>query len=71
MMFETLLERVRRRAEARARAAAARIAEAAAADAPRGVAVEASAGAVRLSGRGLGRRVVVEPAVRWLIGRVK
>ena len=70
-MFETLVDRARWRGEARAQAAARRIAEAAAAEAPRGVAVDASAGGVRLSGRGLGRRLVEEPALRWLIGRVR
>jgi hypothetical protein len=70
-MFEALLERARRRGEARAQAAARRIAEAAAAEAPKGVRVEASADGVRLSGRGLARRLVEEPALRWLIGRVR
>lgn len=70
-MFETLTEKVRRRGETRAREAARRLAEAAAAEAPSGVKVEAVAEGVRLSGRRLAQRMVTEPALRWLIGRVK
>jgi hypothetical protein len=70
-MFETLTERVRLRGEARARQAARRLAEAAAAEAPAGVRVEAAAEGVRLSGRRLAERMVREPALRWLIGRVR
>jgi len=70
-MFERAMEAARRRGEARARDVARRLAEAAAAEAPAGVRVEASDEGVRLSGRGLARRMVTEPALRWLIGRVR
>lgn len=70
-MFERAMELARRRGEARARAVALRLAEAAAQDAPAGVRVEAAGAEVRLSGRGLARRMVTEPALRWLIGRVE
>ncbi|HEY0147560.1 MAG TPA: hypothetical protein VGB70_01005 [Allosphingosinicella sp.] len=70
-MFEDLLERGRRRGETRAREVARRLAEAAAGEASAGVRVEAAAEGVRLSGRNLARRVLNEPAIRWLIERVR
>ena len=70
-MFEKLLERGRRRGEARARDVARRLAEAAAGEVPAGVRVEASGESVRLSGRNLARRMLNEPALRWLIERVR
>jgi hypothetical protein len=69
--FGRLAERARARAEAHAAAAARRLAADAAAAAPAGVAVEAVAGGVRLSARGLKRRFALEPGLRWLIGRVR
>jgi hypothetical protein len=70
-MFETLMERGRRLGERRAREAARRLAEAAAGEAPGGVQVEASEEGVRLVGRNLMRRMLNEPALRWLIERVR
>jgi hypothetical protein len=70
-MFERVVERARRLGTARAGRVAERIAEDAAEAAPKGVRVEQVAGGVRLSGRDLARRMVVEPALRWLIGRVR
>ncbi|HZG08804.1 MAG TPA: hypothetical protein VEZ70_07490 [Allosphingosinicella sp.] len=71
MSFEKLGERARRLAEARAGQAARRIAAAAEQDAPAGVRVEAVDGGVRLSGRNLARRIATDPALRWLIERVR
>ena len=70
-MFKGAMELARRRGEARARAVALRLAEAGAREAPAGVRVEAAGVEVRLAGRGLARRMVTEPALRWLIGRVE
>ena len=70
-MFERLAERARGLGEKRAAGAARRIAEAAAAEAPRGVRVEEVPGGVSLSGKGLGQRMLREPALRWLIERVR
>lgn len=70
-MFERLAERAQRLGARAAEKAARRIAEAAAEAAPPGVQVEQRAEGVRLSGRNLGQRMLREPAVRWLIGRVR
>jgi hypothetical protein len=70
-MFEALAARARGLAEKQAVQAARRLAEAAAEAAPPGVRVEQIDGGVRLSGRGLGQRMLREPALRWLIGRVR
>jgi hypothetical protein len=70
-MFERLAARAGRLGEKRAAQAARRIAAAAAAEAaPDGVRVDEIDGGVRLSGRGLGQRMLREPALRWLVGRV-
>ena len=70
-MFEALVERARRRGEQRAAALARRIASDAAEAAPAGVRVEPAAEGIVLSGRGLGQRMLREPALRWLIERVR
>jgi hypothetical protein len=70
-MFERLGERARRIAEPGAARAARRIADDAAGEAPPGVRVEQVDGGVRLSGRDLRQRMLREPALRWLIGRVR
>ena len=70
-MFERLAERARRLGAERARETARRLAQAAAEEAPAGVRVEQAAEGIRLSGRDLGQRMLREPALRWLIGRVK
>ena len=70
-MFGRLTERARLLAKKRAEQAARRIAAAAAEAAPAGVKVEQAADGVRLSGRDLGQRMLREPALRWLIERVR
>jgi hypothetical protein len=70
-MFERAIERARLRGAQRARDTARRLAGRAAAEAPSGVRVEAVEQGVRLSGRALRLRMVTEPALRWLIGRVQ
>lgn len=70
-MFEALSARARRLSEKRAQQTVRRIAAAAAQEAPPGVRVEGVAEGVTLSGKGLGRRMLQEPALRWLIERVK
>ena len=70
-MFGRLTERARLLAEKRAKQEAGRIAAAAAEAAPPGVEVEQAADGVRLSGRDLGQRMLREPALRWLIERVR
>lgn len=55
---------------ARAERAAARLADAARETLP-GVSVEADAGRVVISGRGLGRRLLRDPALRWLGGLIR
>jgi hypothetical protein len=66
-MFETLIARVgaqaERRAQARARALAAALDRAL----PGDVAVSAAPEGVRLEGRGLGRRLALDPALKWTI----
>lgn len=59
-MFERLIVRAVRRAREKADAQAARIAEGLAEQAPPGVRVERVTEGVRLSGRGLGRRLMRE-----------
>jgi hypothetical protein len=65
-MFEALERRVRRRAavrvERRAEALEARLRSAR----PGGIDVARDAGRILLAGRGLRRRFVTEPALRWL-----
>lgn len=65
-MFEGLTARAARAAEARARARAGQIAGDAEAVAPRGVRVAVEGSAVRIVGKGLRRRFLLEPALRWL-----
>lgn len=65
-MFERLLARAERLARRRARAASAALAARIEGEGLPGVTVEAEAAGVRLSGRGLGRRFALEPALRWL-----
>jgi hypothetical protein len=70
-MFGALAARAGALAERRAEQARRRIAAAAAEAAAPGVRVEEIAGGVRLSGKGLGQRMLREPALRWLVERVK
>lgn len=60
-MFERVEAQVRAAAEARVRA---RVAELAASEMPAGVRVEAAGDRLVLTGRGLGRRRVTDPALR-------
>lgn len=71
MMFAGLAERARRLGERSAERARRRLARAAAEAAPADVRVDEVAEGVRLSGKGLGQRMLREPALRWLIERVK
>ena len=70
-MFERLEQRAARRAAAAARERREEIAEAIAAEVPRGVHVERIDEGVTLSGRGVRRRLALEPALRRAIGRIK
>jgi hypothetical protein len=66
-MFERLRERAERRAQSHAAARRERLAERVAAGAPRGVEIGVEGERVVLSGRGLGRRLLIDPALRWLV----
>jgi len=65
-MFEGLMARAERAARRRAQEASAELAARIESEAPSGVAVAADEDGVRLTGRGLGRRIALEPALRWL-----
>ena len=65
-MFEALAARAERAARRRAAALSAELADRIEAERLRGVTVAADEDGVRLAGRGLGRRVALEPALRWL-----
>lgn len=66
-MFEALTARAQHAARRRARALSTELAARIEGEGLRGLAVEANEDGVRLSGRGLGRRFALEPALRWLI----
>ncbi|HEX8573354.1 MAG TPA: hypothetical protein VF759_11450 [Allosphingosinicella sp.] len=71
-MFERLMIHGAALAAAAARRRRAELAEALAQEAPAGVEASESEGGVVLSGRGLGRRFALEPALRWLLaGRAR
>jgi hypothetical protein len=70
-MFEAIEERAARLAERAARTRGEALAERLAAEAPSGVEVTAVEEGVRLSGRGLSRRAVRDPAVRALFGSLR
>ena len=69
-MFERLQDRARRSAEARAERRRRQIAERLAEDLPGAIAVASSGDGVTLSGRGLKRRMALDPALRALLGRL-
>lgn len=69
-MFERLERNARSGAEARAERRRVAIAELLAAELPTGIATERTQGGVRLSGRGLARRLALDPRLRALIGRL-
>lgn len=65
-MFERLTARGAALAQETARRRRGELAEALREDAPAGLRVDEEDEAVVLSGRGLGRRFALEPALRWL-----
>ncbi|MBV9930398.1 MAG: hypothetical protein JO013_05590 [Alphaproteobacteria bacterium] len=69
-MFEELTARGAGYGEARRRALRARLAAALREAAPHGVAIEEVEAGVRLSGRGLRRRSITDPALRWIAARL-
>jgi hypothetical protein len=69
-MFEELIARVERLAEARAQMRSRALAEQLAITVPKGVQAEADAGGVRLSGKGLRRRAALDPALGQLIAEL-
>ena len=70
-MLERLEARARRYAEAGARARSAQLAERMREALPPGITVEAGEDGVAIAGRGLARRWLIEPALRWMIGGLK
>jgi len=66
-MFERLRERGERQAGRRAAARREELAARLQAGAPRGVEIGVEGEDVVLSGRGLGRRLLIDPALRWLV----
>jgi hypothetical protein len=66
MMFERMIDRVQRRTEAAAKARVLKLTERMRAGLPRGIEAEAAPEGVRLSGRDLRRRFVLDAALRWL-----
>jgi hypothetical protein len=70
-MFETLVDRAGRAGRERARVVSARLAERIGAEVPSGMSVEATSEGVLLSGRGVARRFALDPALRWLVTRVR
>jgi hypothetical protein len=69
-MFEGLTARAAALAEARRRLLRARLAAALREEAPPGVSVEEVEAGVRLAGRGLVRRSITDPALRWIGARL-
>lgn len=69
-MFETMIDRAERAARSRAEARRGEIAERLRAGLPRGIRVEAVEEGVRLSGRGLAARILLDPRLRALFGEV-
>lgn len=65
-MFERLVDRVAERAETHAGERTAALADRLADELPPGIGVEKTDGGVRLVGRRLRRRFVLEPALRWM-----
>jgi hypothetical protein len=66
MIFERLGDHAAAAAEQRKAARVLELTERLGAEMPAGVEAEASAEGVRLTGRGLRRRFVLEPALRWM-----
>jgi hypothetical protein len=70
-MFERMVERASRLAEQRARERSAILAVRVQDALPHGVKAEARPEGLLLSGRGLRRRFLLEPALRWLTGTMR
>ena len=70
-MFDRLAQRVRRLAGARAAERRRALGERMAAALPRGIRVEESDEGVRLSGRGLARRVALDARLRGLVEELR
>jgi hypothetical protein len=70
-MFERLRDRARRLAEARAETIRKDVAERLSREMPGGIDIRLDAAGVRVSGRGLKRRLVLNPALRALVGRLR
>lgn len=70
-MFERLERRARVAAEAQAVRRRDEMAAILAAELPGGIEAERTEEGIRLSGRGLGRRLALEPGLRALTGRLR
>jgi hypothetical protein len=70
-MFERLTRRAARAAEQRAEARADELAARMQTGLPPGIGAARIAEGVRLSGRGLRRRLAIEPGLRWLMERFR
>ena len=69
-MFETLMAQAVTRADERAAERAARIAARLEEALPDDVRARADADGVRLTGRGLKRRLALDPALRWIMAEL-
>ena len=69
-MFEGLMARARRSAEARVRARSVALADRLQAELPGGLRAEPTAEGVTISGRGAARRLTLDPALRWIAARL-
>jgi hypothetical protein len=70
-MFERFAGRAERAGRQRARALTAALAERITAELPRGLEAEATEAGVLLSGKRLRARFTLEPALRWLLARMR
>lgn len=70
-MFEEFSRRVEQTARRRAKMRAGELATGMRAAVPRGIEVEVVEDGVRLSGRGLLRRFLLDPTLRWLALRLR
>lgn len=70
-MFEGIVRRTEARAKARAEDAKMRIVGQLRETLPRGVEADVSDEGVRLSGRALRRRAALDPALLWLLARLR
>jgi hypothetical protein len=70
-MFERIMKRAMRVAEARARAKTAELAERMRKELPQGIDVTVEDRGIRLLGRHLARRFALDPALRWLTARLR